>query len=253
MKVLIVDDHALFRQGLAMVLSNLYSDIEIAEAGGADLALELCTSSNAFDIVLLDLAMEGMNGFEALHLLGESLPGVPIVIVSASENPAHIRTAFQAGAKGYIVKTSSAQVLKPALQLVLSGERYVPQVALGTEEDIVAAASNNGGLVASPNNGSRPFANGDSTPNALTARQQEVLLQMARGQSNKEIARNLGMLEGTAKVHVKTIFQKLGVKNRTMAVVMGVRLGCIPQGMFMETPRGGTPHGSGPSLGDPYP
>lgn len=235
MNVLIIDDHALFRQGLAMVLSDLYSDIEITEAGSANLAIELCTSSNAFDIVLLDLAMEGMSGLEVLHLLGEILPDVPIVIVSASENPADIRAAFQAGAKGYMLKTSSVQVLKPALQLVLSGERYIPQVTLEIEEDILVPASSSGGRGAASSDGSQRFANGDLMVKTLTARQEEVLVQMARGQSNKEIARNLGMLEGTAKVHVKTIFQKFDVNNRTMAVVVGVRLGYISQGLLMGT------------------
>lgn len=219
MNVLTIDDHALFRQGLAMLLTDLYSDVMVTEAVGIDPAIELCKNGGAYDLVLLDLQMAGMDGFDGLRLLGEHLPGVPIVILSASESRADIHSAFQGGAKGYIVKSATTRVLKHALRLVLSGEFYVPSLVIETEDE------NSADSWAGSDNGSTS----DAPPKALTPRQLEVLVGMAEGQSNKEIARSLGMLEGTVKVHAKAIFQKLGVNNRTMAVMVGIRTGYVSQ------------------------
>ena len=211
--VLIIDDHALFRQGLVMLLSDLYNNVEISEAGGIDHAIDICRSNGEFDLILLDLAMSGMDGFDGLRLLGKDLPNVPIVIVTASENRADIHSAFLGGAKGYIVKSATTRVLEHALRLVLSGESYVPPLVIEAEGKFP---------------GDNSFAN-DGPPKTLTPRQQQVLILMAEGRSNKEIARNLGMLEGTVKVHAKAIFQKLGVNNRTKAVLAGIRIGYVPQ------------------------
>ncbi len=109
-----------------MQLSDFISDFEVTEAIGDAQAIELCEAEGTFDLVLLDLMMEGMNGLEVLDVLGERLPGVPVVIISASESPVAIRSAFQRGARGYIVKSSTAETFKLALRLVLLGEIYVP-------------------------------------------------------------------------------------------------------------------------------
>lgn len=220
-----------------MLLSDLYSGVEIAEVGGIDQAIELCRSNGAFDLVLLDLEMVGMDGFDGLRLLGEHQPDVPIVIVSASESRADIHAAFQGKAKGYIVKSSTARVLKQALRLVLSGEYYVPPLVIEAEGEFSADASGNQ---------DNWFASG-APPKALTSRQQQVLVLMAEGQSNKEIACSLGMHAGTVKVHAKAIFQKLGVNNRTKAVMAGFRIGYVPQltlaGVPLES-HPATPHSS---------
>ncbi len=219
MKVLLIDDHALVRQGLAMLLSDFDSDMEVTEARSADQAIELCKTEGTFDLVLLDLMMEGMNGLEVLDVLGERLPGVPVVIISASESRAEIRAAFQRGAKGFIVKSSTAEAFKLALRLVLLGEIYVPPLAMDSGQGHSAGAPDR----------SVSQAAGGAPPKGLTLRQREVLALMAKGQPNKEIARNLGMLEGTAKVHVRAIFRNLEVNNRTTAVYVGIRLGYIPR------------------------
>jgi DNA-binding NarL/FixJ family response regulator len=219
MKVLLVDDHALVRQGLAMLLSDFQGDMEIAEARSGDQAIELCNANGTFDLVLLDLMMEGMNGLEVLDVLGERLPGVPIVIISASESRVDIRAAFQRGAKGYIVKSSTAETFKLALRLVLSGEVYVPPLAMESGQELSLDMPNH----------SVSQAAGGGPRKGLTPRQREVLALMAEGQPNKEIARNLSMSEETAKVHIRAIFRNLEVNNRTTAVFAGIRLGYIPQ------------------------
>lgn len=131
MEILIVDDHGLFRQGLAILLSDLFVDVNITETESADRAIELVGEGSYFDLVLFDLTMPGMNGFEGLRLLRELMPEVPVVIVSASDNRTDILTAFRHGAKGFIVKSSTAEVLEHALEMVLAGEFYVPMTVLG--------------------------------------------------------------------------------------------------------------------------
>ncbi len=219
MKVLLVEDHALVRQGLAMLLSDFNSGTEVIEAKGADQAIDLCSAEGPFDLVLLDLMLDGVNGLVVLDELGERLPGVPVVIVSASESRVDIRAAFQRGAKGYIVKSSTAEAFKLALRLVLMGEIYVPPHAMESGQDISLDTLDHG----------VPQNAGSARRKGLTPRQREVLTLMAEGQPNKEIARNLGMLEGTAKVHVRAIFRNLEVNNRTTAVFVGIRLGYIPR------------------------
>jgi DNA-binding NarL/FixJ family response regulator len=219
MKVLLVDEHTLVRQGFAMLLSDFQSDMEIIEARGAEQAIELCEAKGTFDLVLLDLMMEGMNGLEVLDVLGERLPGVPIVIISASESRVTILAAFQRGAKGYIVKSSTAETFKLALRLVLLGEHYVPPHVMGSGQGPSLGALDH----------SVSQTAGGARCKGLTPRQREVLALLAEGQPNKEIARNLGMLAGTAKVHVRAIFRKLEVNNRTTAVFVGIRLGYIPR------------------------
>ena len=219
MKVLLVDEHTLIRHGLAMLLSDFQSDMEIVEARGAEQAIELCEAKGTFDLVLLDLMMEGMNGLEVLDVLGERLPGVPIVIISASESRVTILAAFQRGAKGYIVKSSTAETFKLALRLVLSGETYVPPHVMDSRQDLSPAALEH----------SVSQVPSGALCKDLTPRQREVLALMAEGQPNKEIARNLGMLVATTKVHISAIFRKLEVNNRTTAVFVGIRLGYIPR------------------------
>jgi DNA-binding NarL/FixJ family response regulator len=169
-----------------------------------------------FDLVLVDLLMPGMNGFEGIRLLRQHLDGVPLVVISSSEDPADIQGAFDNGARGYILKSSAADLLKHALPLVLAGEVFVPAAALYHSPRLESLP---------PTQGTCRPANGKIK--VMTPRQTEVLKLLAKGQSNKEIARNLGMLDSTVKVHVKAILQKLGVKNRTQAVLAGIRQGHI--------------------------
>ena len=218
MKVLIVDDHALFRHGLSLTLCELFDQPRIAQTGTADEAIELVAGDEQFDLVLIDLVMPGMNGFEGIRLIHEHLDQVPIVVVTSSEDVADMKAAFACGARGYVPKSAAAELLQHALPLVLAGELYVPAMALA-QDDMPGPPAADG------------QADGDHAPaaspaaKAMTPRQSEVLTLLVQGQSNKEIARNLEMLDSTVKVHVKAILQKLGVKNRTQAAIAAMREG----------------------------
>ena len=218
MNVLIVDDHALFRHGLSLTLAELFDGASISEAGSADEAIELVAGENSrFDLVLVDLVMPGMNGLEGIRLLREHLGDAPVVVVSSSEDLSDIRSALDRGARGYVLKSSAAEVLGHALPLILAGEVFVPAIALS-----------GGGMLASGSTEMRDSENHvNQTERAMTPRQTEVLTLLAQGLSNKEIARSLEMPESTVKVHVKAILQKLGVKNRTQAAIAGIQQGHI--------------------------
>lgn len=218
MNVLIVDDHALFRRGLSLILAELFDGASISEAGNADEAIELVARENAqFDLVLIDLVMPGMNGLEGIGLLREHLGDTPVVVVSSSEDIADIRSALDRGARGYVLKSSAAEVLGHALPLILAGEVFVPAVALRGGEILASRSTEAGGRA-------HPVGRNEQ---AMSPRQIEVLKLLARGQPNKEIARNLGMPESTVKVHVKAILQKLGAKNRTQAAIAAMQQGYI--------------------------
>lgn len=216
MVVLIADDHALFRYGISLALESLYGkDVTILQASSAEETRRIALDTPGLDLILLDLMMPGLNGIADLKKFIETLPRVPVVIVSGSRQRSTIRSAIEAGARGYVLKSSNGEILKHVLPLVLSGELYVPAQAVATEE---SAADT--GFEASPLD-----EGGDFNPDfkSLTPRETQVLKLLTLGYSNKEIARSLGMLEGTVKVHVKSIMKKLGVNNRTQAAIAANR------------------------------
>jgi len=212
--VLIADDHALFRYGISLALEELYDDVTILQAANADEARRIAHETPHIDLILLDLMMPGLNGINDLKAYVETLPkGIPVVIVSGSRQRSTIRAAIESGARGYILKSSNGEILKHVLPLVLSGELYVPAQAVANDEPMTA------------DDGSPLDEAGDFNPDfkSLTPRETQVLKLLTLGYSNKEIARSLGMLEGTVKVHVKSIMKKLGVNNRTQAAIAANR------------------------------
>lgn len=223
MKVLIADDHTLFRRGLRLLLSKLYDDIEVVEAADADGALRIAEEQADLDLVLCDLAMPGMEQLKGLQALARHLSKAPIVILSAISNPDDIVRTIESGARGYILKSASDEMLKHALSLVLAGETYIPSDAFLDRQRRWVGGSGNPPL-------RLPSDNPLST---LTPRQRDVLTLLMGGQSNKEIARNLGLLESTVKAHVKIILSKLNVANRTQAAMVAADLGW-PQPEFTE-------------------
>lgn len=228
MKILIVDDHVLVRQGIVALFGQLYPGSDVVEASNAAEALAAAEATEGLNLVLLDLTLPGDDGFDLLARLAAMLPETPVAVVSASDRSEDIAKAYRNGAKGYIVKSSSAEVLSHALPIILSGETYVPAAALEALSNPAA-----------------PMRDGAAAPGApsLTPRQREILILIAEGLQNKEIAEKLNTVEGTIKVHVKTILEKLGVGNRTFAVVTGIRLGLIPADIVL--PRGGVAEGGG--------
>lgn len=215
MKILVADDHVLFRQGLCMTLADLHENVEIVETGSFSETLERAGDSGPFDIVLLDLNMPGMSPFEGVRAVHERMRDVPIVILSASERPSDVSRAIECGALGYILKSSRPEVLSHALPLVLSGEMYLPPVVLSRDTPYRRADRQSPG-------------SGDGGPfSRLTPRERDVLGQLIAGLSNKEIAQALTIDEGTVKIHIKAVLRKLEVNNRTQAATFAVRQGWL--------------------------
>ena len=224
MKILIVDDHPLIREALRHVLTVLDDRFELIEAQNCAEALAAADTYPDLDLVLLDLALPDVDGFQALSQLREQHPGVPVVVLSASEQPETVMRAIDAGAMGFIPKTSSNQSLIDALRLVMSGGVYLPLEVLhqhqGAPEPALrrAAQARQAGEALSP----REIG--------LTARQADVLALLVQGKPNKLICRELNLAEGTVKIHMTAILKTLNVSNRTQAVIAVGKLGLqLPQ------------------------
>lgn len=211
MKVLIIDDHALIRDALARVLTSLAPDVIIREAAEPRLAFEAIEREPDLDLVLLDLALPGMHGLTALKALREKYPAISVVVVSATVDRESVKEALDFGAMGYIPKSSSNEVLKNALQLVLAGGIYIPPEILGRNETV--------GPVAGPAAGTR-----SPTEIGLTERQAQILALMMRGEPNKVICRELNLAESTVKNQITAILKALNVTSRMQAVLAVAKL-----------------------------
>lgn len=203
MNVLLIDDHPLFRSGITAVINELDDEVRCVEAEGIEEGLSLLREGGTFTIILLDLALPGLDGMDGIALLRDAAPATPIVVLSATENAVTIRQAINRGAKGYIPKSSGKDIILNALRLVLSGGVYLPAKILLTEVSIT------------------------SNPGSLTPRQVDVLQLLAQGKSNKEVADKLKLTENTVRTHVAAILKRLGVKNRTEAGVAAVAQGLL--------------------------
>ncbi|MBP2295363.1 LuxR C-terminal-related transcriptional regulator [Azospirillum rugosum] len=217
MNVLLADDHLLFRDGLRRLLVLSNENMTFFEASSFDDVRRMCDGETAFDLILLDLGMPGWTGFETLGEIHARLPRALLVVVSASEKRSDLLAALENGAAGFIPKSSSAKVLLGALQLVLAGGVYLPEQAIRGERmaDHGAAAYGMGGGGAGEDDALGQLAGSET----LTPRQRDVLNRLRDGKSNKQIAHELGLTEGTVKVHVTAILRQLGVRNRTQAAI----------------------------------
>jgi DNA-binding NarL/FixJ family response regulator len=210
MKILVCDDHALFREGVAHALGELAADAKLLEAADGAEALRLARAHADLDLVLLDLNMPGTDGWTGLARLQKACPTLPVVILSASEEPGDARRAIDAGAAGFVPKSTRGPVLRAALQLVLSGGVYLPPNLL-----LEGAAAPT----------TRSAAARRKRAEGLTERQLEVLRLMSRGLTNTEIGNLLGVALGTVKAHITSIFEVLDVSNRTEAALVMRDLG----------------------------
>jgi DNA-binding NarL/FixJ family response regulator len=208
-RILIVDDHALFRQGLRFLLRDLDAELEVTEAANCTQAVAL--AGEPYSIILLDLHMPGVAGLEALDAMRQAFETTRIVVLSGEEDPRQVRRAIDAGAAGFIPKSSTPEVLLSALRLVLADGIYLPKVALkGVDGDPSAPTS---------------AITSDRLSETLSERQVDVLRKAVQGKANKVIARELGIAEGTVKAHLSAAFRALGVHNRTEAVYAAARSG----------------------------
>jgi len=221
-KLLIVDDHPLFRDGLAALLQQAQSDTIVVQASSTDEALQL-VDEQIIDAVFMDLVMPGLAGEAAVREFARRHPDLPVIVLSSSENPNDVRRVLNAGASGYIPKSATAQTVISALQLVLSGNIYVPPLLVSP-----AARAMDHGRHDSPR-----------SLEQLTDRQVDVLRFLRDGLTNKEISAHLGIAEKTVKVHIAAIFKTLNVVNRTQAAKF---LHDSPEAL-RESPQGGSRDG----------
>lgn len=208
MKILLVDDHELFREGLKLLLGDLGQDLEFVEASRVSEATRLAATRTP-DLVLLDLHLPDATGLEALHGIRAACETTVIVALSAAEDAGLIRCVIEQGAAGFIPKDSSHAVMMAALRLVLAGGVYLPPYLLN----------------AKPVPASAPAGEPHPSAGGLSGRQLEVLRRAVQGKPNKVIARELTISEATVKAHMSAAFRILGVNNRTEAVFVAARLG----------------------------
>jgi len=212
-RLVIADDHPLFRGALREAVTGLFEREVIAEAGSFDDISKLLDRNHDVDLVLLDLAMPGVRGFSGLMYMRAQYPGIPVVIVSGNDDPAVIRRCMDFGASGFIPKTLGVDQMRNAIERVLAGGIWTPpdvDLAAKTDDDSAAMLAR----LAS-----------------LTPQQVRVLMMLSEGLLNKQIAYELSVSEATVKAHVSAILQKLGVESRTQAVIAAskIEVGQWPQ------------------------
>ena len=200
-RIIVVDDHPLFRGALTQALSSALAGARIDQAASLAELEELIAQRSDTDLVLLDLSMPGVQGLSGLLLLRSQHPDVPVVVVSAHDDPETIRRCMEFGASGYVPKSLSVEEIRAAVETVLGGGIWIPpdidleRAAGSSTADVVARLS------------------------TLTPQQVRVLMMLGQGLLNKQIAFQLGVSEATIKAHVSAILQKLHVDSRTQAVI----------------------------------
>jgi len=209
LKILVIDDHRMFCDGLKLILAQLEERPEVLEADHCKMALELADSHPDLDLVMLDINMPDMDGCDALKTLAERFPSLPVVMLTASESMHDMRRSFDAGASGYIPKSSSADIMLGAIRLVMAGSLYVPpSMAINHKTSRTARQA--------------PVDN--AALQELTGRQAEVLTHLQDGISNKQIADRMGVSEATVKVHMSAILKTLGLHSRLEAALIAQKL-----------------------------
>ena len=214
-KVLMVDDHALFRDGMRYVLQQLADEVEVIDSGNLVDGMKQAASNPDIDLALLDLNMPGSSGVKSILEFHQSNPGIPLVVVSGSDQREDIEKVMEYGAMGFISKLSSSKIMLGALRMVLDGGIYLPPQLL--QQAMV-------GL----DQGGNDKRSVRGNKNWLTTRQMQTLQLLAEGLSNKEISDRMNLAEGTVKIHTAAVYQALRVNSRLEAVSAARRLGFLP-------------------------
>lgn len=219
MRVLFADDHELARDGFKTWIEAEFDGSEVLLAAHIDECLAIAKDCDDIDIVFLDLLMPGMADGAGLKRVREQMGDVPVAVLSASLDPQDVRRVMDQGAAGYIPKTVSRKVFRIAVELMLAGQRYVPEIALGWVEEGGKPVDEGPSPV-----DELPPSRNDEEP-VLTEREGEILALLIDGHSNKEIGRRLNLHEFTIKSHLKRVFRKLDARNRAQAVKRAIDLG----------------------------
>lgn len=205
MDILLADDHDLVRDAIGALLQNDDASIRVETVENLPKVLEKLRQGQTYDVIILDLKMPGMNGLSGIGKVQSLCKDIPIIIMSGNASKQDVHTALELGARGFVPKTLAGKSLVSAVKLVASGESYVPTDVLTGNQT----------------------ANVDGLRSALTKREMEVLSQLRRGHSNKEIARLLDISEATVKLHVRSLSDKFEAKNRTDIVIQAIDAGIV--------------------------
>lgn len=200
-RILVVEDQYFFRVALRTTIEARSDMLIVAETGQGGEALDLCRRHRA-DVVIMDLRLPGISGFEAIEVIHREMPGLGILVLSNYEGSEDVHRALSSGALAYLTKDASADLLIDAILSVKAGKRYVPAAI--------------GALLAERVPGSE-----------LTGREREVLGLLAKGRSNREVGEALNISENTVRIHVSRILDKLGVTDRTQAVLLAIQKGLV--------------------------
>ncbi len=216
MNILIADDHTLFREMCTEYIARKRPEAKILSSKNfADACEIMANNKDNISLIILDLCMPGMNGTEGVKIMHEKYPKIPIAVISGVAKQRDVDACIEAGARGFFPKTLSGMALISAIELVISGEKFIPVDYEEPPELIHAQMSNNKNL----------DENLKAIGIYLTKREKEILSFLVRGCSNQEIADSLGLQLVTIKLHVRSTCQKLGVKNRTQAALKAKELG----------------------------
>jgi DNA-binding NarL/FixJ family response regulator len=202
LKLLVIEDHAMVREGLLQALQGLESEVVALGAADADAGLEILAGCDDVDMILLDLMLPGTSGMALLGVLRKRFPAIPVVILSALDDGDTVSRALRQGASGFVPKSSSTEIMLDALREVLAGEIYLP----AKMRDPAVRNTGRGKDVAQRY--------------GLTQGQMRVLELLIQGKTNRQIAELLGVTEGTVKIHVSAIFKAMNVANRTQALLL---------------------------------
>lgn len=208
MKTLLIDDHTLFREGMAMLVTQAFPTLQLFQAGDLQEAMTCITSEADITLALLDLGLPDSSGLQGLVRLRTAAPQVMVVVLSANESRDTVLAAIDAGAAGFIPKTSRLSTMQAALRVVLDGGVYLPESVLRDEPFTPHVIPDDASLAL-----------------GLSPRQLDVLKLLIEGKPNKLICRDLELSESTVKTHLAAIFRKLDANSRTQAVVAAARLG----------------------------
>ena len=215
-KVLMVDDHALFRDGMRYVLQQLADEVEVLDSGNFVDGMKQAASNPDLDLALLDLHMPGSEGVKSIQEFHKSNPSIPLVVVSGSDQREDIEKVMEYGAMGFISKMSSSKMMLSALRMVLDGGVYLPPQLL---QQAMAGMDQGSSL---------DKRTARQSKSGLTTRQMQTLQLLAEGLSNKEISERMDLAEGTVKIHTAAVYQTLRVNSRLEAVSAARRLGFLP-------------------------